>query len=174
MDKSACLCKQLKWNEFPIYSDTMSWKIVHRTEIVTQRVWGNHLRGTKSPDKAPSCLEKILRTKDRKTKAVETYTKCRKETPIYGNRCGFHQKRKGCPHKAGVNRLKSKRAASCYSETSFFKKGSQQQQLDSSSYQRTQPLAKFFINTCLRSYFIAQLRQNCINFPLVGSDVQIH
>ena len=28
-------------------------------------------------------------------------------TPNYGNRCSFDQKRKGCPYKAGMNRLKS-------------------------------------------------------------------
>ena len=27
-NESACLWKQLKWNKFPFYGDTLSWKIV--------------------------------------------------------------------------------------------------------------------------------------------------
>ena len=44
-----------------------------------------------------------------KQKSVESCTKSpKKETPpIYGNRCGFDRKRKGCPYEAGMNRLKS-------------------------------------------------------------------
>ena len=29
MDESACLWKQLKWNEFPLYGDRLSWKTNH-------------------------------------------------------------------------------------------------------------------------------------------------
>ena len=44
-----------------------------------------------------------------KQNGVETCTKSPKnETPpIYGNRCSFDQKRKSCPYKAGMKRLKA-------------------------------------------------------------------
>ena len=44
-----------------------------------------------------------------KQNSVKTCTKFpKKETPsIYGNRCSFDKKRKDCPYKAGMNRLKS-------------------------------------------------------------------
>ena len=44
-----------------------------------------------------------------KQNSLKTCTKSlKKETPsIYGNRCSFDQKWKGCPYKAGMNRLKS-------------------------------------------------------------------
>ena len=40
---------------------------------------------------------------------VKTCTKSPKQEtpPIYGNRCSSDQKRKSCPNKAGLNRLKS-------------------------------------------------------------------
>ena len=62
------VCETNQRNEFPFYGDRLSGKIVHRIKIVKKRVWGNHLRGAKSPDKAPSCLEKLLGTKGRETK----------------------------------------------------------------------------------------------------------
>ena len=43
---------------------------------------------------------------------------------------------------------------------------SQQQQIVSSSYQRTQSLVKFNINTCLQSEFSAQLLSKLNNFSL--------
>ena len=44
-----------------------------------------------------------------KQNSVKTCTKYpKKETPaLYGSSCSFDQKRKGCPYKAGMNRLKS-------------------------------------------------------------------
>ena len=44
-----------------------------------------------------------------KQNSVKTCTKSpKKETPSkYGNRCNFDQRRKNCPYKAGMNRLKS-------------------------------------------------------------------
>ena len=44
-----------------------------------------------------------------KQNSVKTCTKSpKKEThSIYGNRCSSDQKRKGCPCKAGINRMKS-------------------------------------------------------------------
>ena len=53
--------------------------------------------------------EITLNKKLEKQNSVKTCTKSPKtKTPaIYGNRCGFDQKRKGCPFKAGMNRLKS-------------------------------------------------------------------
>ena len=44
-----------------------------------------------------------------KQNSVKNCTKSPKKeiSPIYGNRCSFDQKRKGCPYKAGMNRLKS-------------------------------------------------------------------
>ena len=63
----------------------------------------------------------------------------------------------------GENRIK---AATCYCEISFSKNFPQQQQLASSSYQRTQPLVKFLNNTCLRSDFSAQPLSKLNNFYL--------
>ena len=56
----------------------------------------------------------------------------------------------------GYNRTE---AAFCYSENSYFKKRPQQQQLASSSYQRTQPLVNFLTNTCLHT-----IRFQCSTF----------
>ena len=63
----------------------------------------------------------------------------------------------------GENRIK---AATCYFEKSFIKNLPQQQQLASSSYQRTQSIVKFFNNTCLQSDFSAQPLPKLNNFPL--------
>ena len=68
MDESAYLWKQLKWNKFLFHGDRLSGEIVRGDEHRTQRVWKNHLRGTKSPDKAKGCLEKLVCAKDWKTK----------------------------------------------------------------------------------------------------------
>ena len=48
-----------------------------------------------------------------KQNSVKTCTKSpKKETlSIYGNRCSFDQKRKGCPYKAGMNQLKSSKSS---------------------------------------------------------------
>ena len=91
-----------------------------------------------------------------KGKSVKTCTRCLKQEtpPIYGNRCSFDQKSKGSPQKAGMNWLKT---ALCYSEKPFFENHPQQQQLLSSSYQRTQPQVNFLTKSSLRSEFSAQL-----------------
>ena len=41
--------------------------------------------------------------------SVKTRTKSPKKeaSSIYGNRCSFDQKRKGCPYRVAINRLKS-------------------------------------------------------------------
>ena len=48
-----------------------------------------------------------------KQNSVKTCSKSpKKETlSIYGNRCSFDQKRKGCPYKAGMNQLKSSKSS---------------------------------------------------------------
>ena len=147
-----------------------------------QTVCENYSRGLTSPD---SVSEKITEEEQsplirrqvvwrnyseqmtEKQNSVKTCTKStKKETPpIYGNQCSYNQKRKSCPCKAGMKRLKSYRmkAATCYSENSFFK-SLQQQQLASCSYQRTQPLVKFLNNTCLWSDFSTQLLSKLNNF----------
>ena len=56
------------------------------------------------------------------------------------------------------------KAATCYSENSFFKNLPQEQQLASCSYQRTQPLVKFLNNTCLQSDFSDQPLSKLNNF----------
>ena len=69
-------------------------------------------------------------------------------------------------HKRWVwNGLYHIKAANCYSENSFFKNRSHQEQLASSSYQRTQPLVKCFINNCLLSEFSAQILSKINIFP---------
>ena len=65
------------------------------------------------------------------------------------------------------------KAAFCFSEKPFFKHCSQQQQLASSSYQRTQQLGKLLIKTCFQSNFTAQLCRNWITSPFARSDVQL-
>ena len=167
--------KQLKWSKFHFFGDRLSGKFVHGINI------------------ADSVSEKITQEKQtplirrqvvwrnyseqltEKQNSVKTCTKSPKtETPsIYGNRCSFDQKRKGCPYKAGITRLKSDIAANCYSAKSFFKYRSQQQQLASSSNERTQPLVTFLISTCLRSEFRAQFCRNSKTFPFTRSDVQL-
>ena len=87
-------------------------------------VWGKTSRGLKSPD---SVSQKITQTEQgslirrqvvcrnyteqmtEKQSSVKTCTRSlKKETPpIYGNRCSFDRKRKICPFKAVMNRLKS-------------------------------------------------------------------
>ena len=64
------------------------------------------------------------------------------------------------------------KAATCYTAKSFFKNCSQEQQIASSSYERTQTLVKFLINTCLRSEFSAQICRNRKTFPFTRIDVQ--
>ena len=63
---------------------------------------------------------------------------------------------------------KRMKAATCYSEIPLFKNFPHQQQLASSSYQRTQPLVKILNDTCLRSDFSAQLLSKLINFSVCG------
>ena len=83
-------------------------------------------------------------------------------------------KRNGCPFLASINRLKSYKTATCYSESSFFKIRSQQQQLASSSHQRPQSLVNFLSDTWLHSEISAQLCRNWITFPFAGSEVQLN
>ena len=103
-----------------------------------------------------------------KQKSVKTCTKSPKKatTFIYGNYCSSDQKAKSCPNKADMNRLKSKKAVTCYTKKSFFKNRSQLQQLISSVYQPTQPRVNFLIKTCLRSDFSSQSLLKLNNFSL--------
>ena len=86
-------------------------KIFTRINLARQRVRENHSSGTESLDKVTGCLEKLLWTNDwKKNKIVLKLAPgpLEKETPpMYGNRCSFDKKRKSCPYKAGMNRLKS-------------------------------------------------------------------
>ena len=82
-----------------------------------------------------------------------------KETPpIIGKRCSFDRKRKDGPYKAGMNLnwLKSYKSSNLLLWKYIFKNFPQQQQLVSSSYQRTKPPVKFLNKSCLRSCFSAQ------------------
>ena len=141
-------------------------KLFKGIKIARQRVWENQSRGTKSPDKATGCLEKLLWTKTEKQSSVKSCTKSpkRETPPIYGN-CSSLTKKGKVVHKkqvcCGWNRIK---AATCYSENSFFKNLPQQQQHASCSYQRSQPLVKFFNKTCLRSDFSTQPLSKLKNF----------
>ena len=63
-----------------------------------------------------------------------------------------------------MNRSKLYKSSNCYSEKSFFKNPPQQQQLASSSYQRTQPLAKFSINPAYNLILVLNLCRNSIIF----------
>ena len=95
MDERACMSKQLKWNKFPFYGDRLSGKITQEEQsplIRRQVVWRNYSEQT-----------------TKKQNSVKTCTKSpkRETPPIYGNRCSFDQKRKSCPYKAGMKRLKS-------------------------------------------------------------------
>ena len=61
------------------------------------------------------------------------------------------------------------KAATCYSEISFFKNLPQQQQLASSSYESTQPLVKVLNNTFLRSDSSAPPLSKLKNFSLCST-----
>ena len=100
-----------------------------------------------------------------KQNSVKTCTKSpkREALPIYGNPCSFNQKRKSCPYKAGMKRLKSYKSSNLLLWKFIFK-SLQQQQLAFCSYQRTQPLVKFLNNTCLRSDFSTQPLSKLKNF----------
>ena len=60
MDESACLSEQLKWNKFPFYKTDRLGEIFTGINIARQHVWENHLGGTKSPDKATGCRDKLI------------------------------------------------------------------------------------------------------------------
>ena len=75
----------------------------------------------------------------------------------------------------GWNRIK---AATCFSENSFFEKLHQQQQIPSSSYQRTQPLVNFPNNACLRSDFssetLSKLNNSSLNRERCTTTIKKH
>ena len=167
--------KQLKWSKFHFYGGRLSGKFIHGINIANS-VSGKITQEEQSPlIRRQVVWRNCSGQMTEKQNSVKTCNKSpKKETPsIYGNLCRFDQKRKGCPYKAGMNRLKSYKAANCYSAKSFFKYRSQQQQLASSSNERTQPLVTFLINTCLRSEFSAQFCRNSKTFPFTSSDVQL-
>ena len=86
-----------------------------------------------------------------------TKTSKKKDLLIYLEICSLYdQKRKSCPYELSMKQFESYRTKNCYSEKSFSQNCSPQQQLVSSSYQRTQPLVKILTNTYLRSEFKAQ------------------
>ena len=90
MDERVCMSKQLKWNKFPFYGDSLSEKItqVEQSPLIRgQVVWRNY-------------SEQLTK----KQKSVKTCTRSlkKKTPPLYGNRCNFDQKRKGCPYEAGL------------------------------------------------------------------------
>ena len=60
MDERACSQNNSSGTSSPFYGDRLSGKTVQWINIARQRVSENHLRGTKSPDKATVCLEKLL------------------------------------------------------------------------------------------------------------------
>ena len=68
MDERACMSKQLNGTSSPFMVTDCLWKLFIGINIARQRVWENHSRGTKSPDEATGCLEKLLWTNDWKTK----------------------------------------------------------------------------------------------------------
>ena len=49
MDESACLWKQLKWNNFAFYGDRLFGNTIHGINIARQRVWENPLMENLSP-----------------------------------------------------------------------------------------------------------------------------
>ena len=59
-----------------------------------------------------------------------------------------------------------KKVATCYSAKSYSKNNPKQKQLASSTYQRTQPLAKFLTNTCRKSNLFPQQLSILNNFSL--------
>ena len=75
------MTKQLKWNKFPFYGDSVSAKITQEEQsrlIRRQVVWRNYSEQmTEKRNSVKIC------TKSRKTETP----------PIYGNRCSFDQKK---------------------------------------------------------------------------------
>ena len=152
-------------------------KLFTGINIARHCVCENPSRGTKYLDEATGCLEKLLWTNDWKKKKIvlkiAPSPQKSKQLPYMEKVVDSTKKGKVVQMKQvwiGQNHIK---AATCYSERSFFKNRSQQQQLASSSYQRTQPLVKFLIKTWLRSEFRAQFCWKWINCPFAGSDVQL-
>ena len=70
------------------------------------------------------------------------------------------KKRKNSLNLVGLQRFESYQTAHCYSQKSFFKNHSQQEQLYTSSGQHTQPLVTNLTKTCLRSEFSSQHLSN--------------
>ena len=174
-DESPSLWKQLKWNKFPFFGDGLCGKIIRGINIADS-VLRKSIERNKVPWWGDSLSRELTLNKWLKNKIVlklAPSTQKSKQLPymeivVASTNTGkvVHIKQVWTVW----NRIK---AATCYSETSFFKYRSQQQQLVSSSYERTQPLVKFLINTCLRSEFSAQICRNWITFPFSRSDVQL-
>ena len=108
-DESACLWKQLKWKKFSFYGDRLSGNFYHGINIadsVSEKI-------TEEEQSPLIRRQVVLRIYyEQMTEPQKSFKTCtnspKKETPsIYWNRCSFDQKRKSCPFKAGMNRLKS-------------------------------------------------------------------
>ena len=106
------MSKQLKWNQFPFYGDKLSGKNTHGD--LHRRLTHGVSEKITQVEQRPLIRRQVVwrnytEQMTEKQNSVKTCTRSlKKETPpIYGNRCNFDQKRKSCPFKAGMNRLKS-------------------------------------------------------------------
>ena len=105
-DESACLWKQLKWNKFPFWEDRLDIHGINNADSVSEKItW---------EEQSPLIRWQVVWRKyseqmTEKQNSVKTCTKSpKKERPsLYWNRCCLDQKRKVCPYKACMNRLKS-------------------------------------------------------------------
>ena len=99
MDGRVCMSKQLKWNKLPCYGERLSGKLFTGINISRQLVRENHSNGIESLIRRQVAWRNYSEQKLEKQNSVKTCTRyLKKETPpIYGNRCCFDQKRKGCP-----------------------------------------------------------------------------
>ena len=154
-----------KANKFPFYGDRLSVKIIQGVKHRQTACLRKSLNRNKLPWQGDRLSGEITLNKCLKNKIVLKLAPSpqkNKHLPFIEIVVALTKKRKVFHTKqvwSGKNRIK---AATCYSENSFFK-SLQQQQLASCSYQRNQPLVNFLNKTCLRSDFSTQPLSNLKN-----------
>ena len=103
------MSKPIKSNKFPFLVTNCLGNLFRRINISRQRVWENHQSETVSLIRRQVICRNYFKQMSEKQNGVKTCTRSlkKKTTPMCGNRCSFVRKRKGCPYKTGMKRLKS-------------------------------------------------------------------
>ena len=149
-----------------------------------QTVCANYSRVLPSPDSVSEKITEeeqspLIRRQDvrrnyseqmtEKQNSVKTCTKSpkRETPPIYGNRCSFNQKRKSCPYKAGMKRLKSYKSSNLLLWKLI---------LEKSSTAATNVPNRWWNFSTIPAYdqiSVLNLCRNWKTFTFTGSDVQL-